>query len=110
MAELCIPDGLGHPIINPFGEVILISQSALRDLDIRGYLHRDQASGLKGMDPAQYLIFVESERGTYLFYEIGENCSGPNVVTCNCDDCKARIVDEAECLIRDVRTRQAVNN
>jgi hypothetical protein len=102
-----IPEGVGHPIINPFGRVIILEQKAVRTLDIKGYLHRDKITGLKGMDPTQSSVFIEAERGTNLFYYIGEDFSGPNSVVCDCDTCKGKIVDEKDILITDIRTRQA---
>lgn len=94
MATLCqIPPGGGHPIINPFGQVVRVSQRTLKALDMRGYLHRDPDTGLKGMDPKQYLIYADVERGTDHFYELGEECIGPNTVKCGCDQCKGEIYD-----------------
>jgi hypothetical protein len=106
MAKLYeIPDGLGHPIINPFGIVILVSQYTLRILDMFGYLHRDKESGLKRIDKVRYLVFLECERGTDYFAELGEDFSGANVVICNCQKCKEKISQDT--LISDIRTRQA---
>lgn len=86
----------GHPIINPFGQVVSISQRSMRALDIRGYLHRDALSGLKSIDVTHYLVFLEMERGTDLFRELGEDCSGPNSVICYCEDCLQREVSNID--------------
>lgn len=86
----------GHQIINPFGQVVCVSRGTLKALDMRGYLHRDSITGLKGMDPKQYLIFVDAERGTDHFYELGEDCSGPNQVICRCDECTGKRGTEAD--------------
>jgi hypothetical protein len=99
-------DGMGHPIINPFGQVIVISKNALIALDRRGYLHRDHATGLKGMDPTQYNVYREAEGGSELLKEIGLGCTGPNTCICFCEECCRRlgllVEDRVE---KTVRTR-----
>jgi hypothetical protein len=83
--------GFGHPVINPFGSVILISKHTLEALEDRGYLHRDKVSGLMGFDPSQKDIFLQAERFTDHHKEIGEDFSGPNCVLCYCGNCLEKI-------------------
>jgi hypothetical protein len=79
--------GVGHSIINPLGQIISVSKPTFDELQDRGYLHRDKASGLWGMDPKQSAAFLESEKGSPYMREIGSDFSGPNVVVCNCGEC-----------------------
>jgi hypothetical protein len=90
---------IGHRIINPYGEVIRISQRTFDVLDMKGYLHKEKRTGLKGMDPKHAAVFLEAERQTKWMKEIGNDFQGPNVVVCGCVKClgRAKAVVEAEC-------------
>jgi hypothetical protein len=81
----------GHLIINPFGKLIRISQNTLRELDKRGYLHRDHQTGLKGMDPTQAEIFLDAEFGWPHYKEIGPKFTGPMFCVCRCKECLIRM-------------------
>jgi len=77
----------GHEIINPFGQVIKVTRLTYDALDMRGYLHRDQVSGLKGMDGRQCDIFMSAELGQPWFYELGPQFTGAACLMCGCQDC-----------------------
>jgi hypothetical protein len=90
---------IGHRIINPYGEVIRVSQRTFDVLDMKGYLHRERTSGIKGMDPKHAAHFLKMENQTEWMREIGSDFQGPNVVICGCDQClgKTRVDTQAEC-------------
>ena len=77
----------GHPIINPFGQVVNVSQFTIRTLDFKGYLHRDQASGLQGMTPEHWGIFGDLEFGKVWQLELGPDFWGSDFLICNCEEC-----------------------
>ena len=102
-----MPDYGGHPLLNPENQVIRVSQHTLRALDIRGYLKRDKSTGLLHLDRTNHLIFTEAERATDWWYELGEDCSGPNQVVCHCQECKEGRASEADDVhISGVQTAQ----
>jgi hypothetical protein len=80
----------GHEMLNHLGLRIRVTERTLEALEMRGYLHRNRETGLKKMSLNNYLIFVEAERSTDHFYELGEDCSGPNQVVCDCQKCRER--------------------
>lgn len=87
----------GHEMLNHEGQVIRVTARTLDALDIRGYLTRDYHTGLKQLTPKNFTVFQEVERGSDQFYELGEDCSGPNQVVCNCERCRAlRLWPDAE--------------
>lgn len=77
----------GHAIINPFGQRIFISQRALANLDAKGYLQKDPATGEKRMLERQAPHFLQIEAGTEWMREIGHDFSGPQYVICGCASC-----------------------
>jgi hypothetical protein len=106
-----LPEYGGHPMLNPGNQVIRVSNDTLRALDIRGYLKRDKSTGLLHLNKTNHLIFQEAERATSWWYELGDDCSGPNQVVCHCQRCKERRASEADDPhIKDIRTRQIVND
>lgn len=90
---------IGHRIINPYGEVIRISQRTFDVLDMKGYLHKERRNGLKGMDLKHAAVFLEAEQQTKWMREIGSDFKGPNVVICGCDKClgRSKVDVQAEC-------------
>jgi hypothetical protein len=108
----------GHEMLNHLGRTIYVTRRTLRALDMRGYLRRHHASGMLWMDSMSYLVFAEAERATPYFYELGEDCSGPNQVICHCQQCKARTCSESDDahiigvrtaqIVRDVQSRRAI--
>lgn len=88
--------GEGHEILNPFGRRIWVSKIILRVLDMRGYLRRDKATGLKEFKPDLVKLFLQLERTTYhreLYTALGPDFSGPGVVMCNCLECQRNASD-----------------
>ena len=98
---------IGHEILNPYGQRIRVSARTLDALDCRGYLHRDKATGLKHIDRKSFLVFIEAERGTNWWYELGDDGSGPNVVKCSCRQCQDR-TDVDDVRLSRIRTEQIV--
>jgi hypothetical protein len=98
-------------MLNYLGKTIYVTQRTLRALDMRGYLRRHHASGMLWMDSMSYLVFAEAERATPHFYELGEDCSGPNQVVCKCEQCKSkqfhRPANLAEVVVSDVVSKRA---
>jgi hypothetical protein len=79
---------IGHAIINPYGEVIRISQRTFDVLHMKGYLHKDRRTGMKGMDPKHADMFIATEKGRPWERELGSDFQGPNVVVCGCGRCR----------------------
>lgn len=98
-------------MLNPENKVIRVTERTIRALDIRGYLKRDKSTGLLHLDKTSHSVFQEAERATAWWYEIGEDCSGPNQVVCHCQRCKERTAGEADdAHISDIRTRQIIQD
>ncbi len=91
MSEAC--QAGGHEMMNHLGRRIRVTERTIEALEIRGYLHRNRETGLKQISPQNYLVFVEAERATDWWHELGEDCSGPNVVVCRCPECQRLISD-----------------
>lgn len=104
--------GVGHELLNPFGERICVSKITFRTLDMRGYLQRDHGTGLKQIKPSLIHFFLQLERTTYhreLYTVLGPDFSGPSVVVCGCHQCKERLASESDdARISGVRTAQIV--
>jgi hypothetical protein len=99
----------GHEMLNHLGQRIRVTEQSLEALEMRGYLHRNRETGLKQMSPKNYLVFIEAERSTDHFYELGEDCSGPNQVVCHCQSCREKTnLDDSR--ISELRTDQIVND
>jgi len=102
-------EAIGHEMMNHLGQRIIVSAKTLEALNMRGYLKRDHESGLLRLCMRSWYVFVEAERATSHYYELGSDCSGPNSVKCNCQKCKDKIEpDQAN--ITDIRTRQMVHD
>jgi hypothetical protein len=109
MGTTAYSEGNGHEILNHLGVRIRITERTLDALDVRGYLHRDKATGLKQISTKNFMVFVEAESTTSWYYELGSDCSGPNQVVCHCDKCKSKMhADNSNSL--DIRTRQIVRD
>lgn len=116
--------GVGHELLNPFGERICVSKITLRTLDMRGYLQRDRETGLKQIKPSLIYFFLHLERTTYhreLYASLGPNFSGPNVVLCSCRECQEKEIDntplpaqsslgfnshETDRIVREIKSRR----
>jgi hypothetical protein len=88
--------GVGHELLNPFGERIYVSKITFRTLDMRGYLQRDDETGLKQIKPSLIHFFLQLERTTYhreLYTALGPDFSGPSTVSCSCRECQGKIPD-----------------
>ena len=81
---------IGHELLNHKGDHIFVTKGTMKALDMRGYLGRDRATGLKYFDPKGYELIRDGEVGTPWWYELGPDLSGPNVATCNCEHCRER--------------------
>jgi hypothetical protein len=120
-----VSKGDGHEILNPFGVSILVSKITLRRLDMRGYLQRDRATGLKQIKPSAVGAFLHLERTTYhreLYSVLGPDFSGPTVVLCSCRECagaaaeldktpppgraKQESAEQADKLIREIKAKR----
>jgi len=117
--------GMGHGLLNHLGKTIRVTQRTLRDLDMRNYLRRDRATGLKQIRPDRYPMFLALECGDHrarFASELGEDCSGPNVVRCHCRDCQRYegsvdntplpgrnllVEDQAALVVREVKARRS---
>jgi hypothetical protein len=85
--------GVGHELLNPFGERICVSKVTFRILDMRGYLQRDRETGLKQFKPSLVEVFLQLERTTYhrdLYAAIGPDFSGPATISCACRECQQK--------------------
>ena len=94
-------------MINHLGRRICVTEHTLDALDVRGYLIRDKESGLKRLSLKNYLIFIEAERATAWWHELGNDCSGPNVVVCKCSQCLA-LTDMDDSRLSPVRAEQLI--
>lgn len=101
---------VGHEILNHVGRRIRVTERTLDALDVRGYLHRNKESGIKQISAKNFLVFLEVERETHHFYELGDDCSGPNQVVCHCEKCKGldpyQSPNLADMVVGDIKIRR----
>lgn len=98
---------IGHELLNHRGEHIFVTRGTIKALDMRGYLGRDRATGLKYFDPKGYELFRDGEVGTPWWYELGPDLSGPMVPVCKCRNCQ-RKHDIDDTRLSKVRVAQIV--
>jgi len=113
----------GHEMLNHLGKPIRVTERTLDGLDLRGYLQRDKQTGLKQITPIGYRVFVEAERATDWWYELGQDLSGANQVVCRCAKCERKVSeidktplpglnpladDENSRMVREIMSRRAI--
>jgi len=98
---------VGHPMLNHLGARIFVTERTIQELQMRGYLGRDRSTGLKYFDPKGYELFLDGERGTPWWYELGPDMNGPSVAVCKCKACQqSKDLDDSR--LSKVRVKQIV--
>jgi hypothetical protein len=87
---------IGHPVLNPKGKEIRIPAAAFKPLKRLGVLVRDQQTGLYRLTDGIYQFLkrefdpLTADPGKAgLRHLLGLECDGPELVDCDCKECRS---------------------